>query len=148
MDQVIETRRALAAKYAAKYSLSTELVCAVIEQESSWCQWSYRYEPGFYNHYILPLNLEEQVGRFRATSWGLMQIMGQTAREFGFIGQFMSELCDPDVGLDFGCKKLKKCIDDSGGDEALGLLKWNGGSNTEYPQQVLNRKARYTIQGG
>jgi soluble lytic murein transglycosylase-like protein len=143
MDAVIETRRALAAKYAAKYGISTELVCAVIEQESGWCQWAYRYEPKFYDHYILPLQVSEQVGRFRATSWGLMQLMGQTAREFGFLGQFMCELCDPDVGLDYGCKKLKQCLDDAGGDEAKALLKWNGGSNLDYPHQVLARKAKY-----
>jgi soluble lytic murein transglycosylase-like protein len=143
MDVIIETRRSLAAKYAAKYGLSTELVCAVIEQESGWCQWAYRYEPAFYDRYILPLQLSEQVGRFRATSWGLLQIMGQTAREFGFLGQFMCELCDPDVGLDFGCKKLKKCLDDAGGDEAKALLRWNGGSNLDYPHQVQARKPKY-----
>lgn len=142
-EAVLETRRALAAKYAAKYGLATELVCAVVEQESSWNQWAYRYEPGFYDRYIIPLGLSEPAGRFRATSWGLMQLMGQTAREFGFLGEFFSELCSPDVGLDYGCKKLKKCMDQAGGDETKALLKWNGGSNLDYPKQVIARKDKY-----
>src|SRR4029077_3934853 len=133
----------LAAKYAAKYSLETELVCAVIEQESSWNPWAYRYEPAFYDHCITPLNLTEQTGRFRATSWGLMQILGQVAREFGYLGEFFSELCDPDTGVDWGCKKLGDCMKHANGDEAAALLRWNGGSNKAYAAQVQARKAKY-----
>jgi soluble lytic murein transglycosylase-like protein len=112
-DAVLATRRALAAKYAAKYGIATELVCAVIEQESGWNNWAIRYEQGFYDHYVAPMNLSDTAGRSRAFSWGLMQLMGEVAREFGFMGQFLSELCDPDTGVDWGCKKLKKCLDDA-----------------------------------
>lgn len=35
-------------------------------------------------------------------SWGLMQVMGAVAREYGFKGTFLSELCDPHVGLKYG----------------------------------------------
>jgi soluble lytic murein transglycosylase-like protein len=139
----MDSRRALAAKFAAKYNLTTELVCAVIEQESDWNPWAYRYEPAFYDRYIIPLGLSEQAGRFRATSWGLMQIMGQVAREFGFLGPFFSELCNPDTGVDFGCKKLARCMFLAKGDETQALLKWNGGGAADYPKQVLARKDKY-----
>jgi soluble lytic murein transglycosylase-like protein len=118
------------------------LLAALVEQESSWNPWAYRYEPAFYNHYILPLNLSEQTGRFRATSWGLGQIMGQTARELGFVGEFFSELCDPDTGLDFAAKKLKACLIKHDGERSA-LEAYNGGSNPTYADQVLSRKEKY-----
>ena len=144
MDPVLETRRALAAKYAAKYGLETELVCALAEQESSWNPWTYRYEPAFYDKYIIPLGLSEGVGRFRATSWGLCQVMGQTARELGFVGEFMSELCNPEVGMEYGCRKLRKCFDKHS-DEHAALQAYNGGSNLKYADEVIARKAKYAV---
>jgi len=44
------------------------------------------------------------------TSWGLMQIMGGTARERGFCG-WLTELCDPVVNLEWGCKHLRWMLD-------------------------------------
>lgn len=140
----IAARKAMAAKWATKYGIDVAMVCAVIEQESNWNQWAMRYEPGFFDHYIKPmtgLTATEQIAR--ATSYGLMQVMGETAREFGFSGPFISQLCDPDTGIDFGCRKLQKCFSNHGADEN-GLLSYNGGSNPQYGQQVLARVANYT----
>ena len=39
-------------------------------------------------------------------SWGPMQIMGATARWLGFKGTFLSELIEPEVGIEYGCKYL------------------------------------------
>lgn len=146
-DPVLSTRRALAAKYAAKYGLATELVAAVIEQESGWNNWAIRYEQGFYDRYVGPLNLSDTAGRSRAFSWGLMQLMGEVAREIGFTGQFLSELCDPDTGVDWGCKKLKACMDKHVGNEAAALAAYNGGSNLSYAPQVIARKEKYKCTG-
>ncbi|MGA8268053.1 MAG: lytic transglycosylase domain-containing protein, partial [Candidatus Acidiferrales bacterium] len=79
----------------------------------------------------------------RAISWGLMQVMGQTARERGFAGKFLSELCDPATGLDAGCDLFahKLAIVEGKIERALAL--WNGGANPEYPTQVLARVASY-----
>jgi soluble lytic murein transglycosylase-like protein len=140
----IEARKALVAKWAAKYGLEIEMVCAVCEQESSWNYWAMRYEPAFFDHYIKPmtgLTATEQIGR--ATSYGLMQVMGQTAREFGFAGRFICELCDPDTGVDFGCRKLQKCFSIHGPDES-GLLSYNGGGNPDYGKEVLARVVNYS----
>lgn len=143
MDEVLATRRALAAKYGAKYGISTELICAVVEQESNWNPWATRPEEGFYYRYVVPLGLTWGVSIQRSISYGLLQLMGQVAREFGFTGEFLTELCNPDVGLDYGCKKLKKCLDDAGGDETKALLRWNGGGAPGYAAQVLARKEKY-----
>ena len=128
--------------YARLHDLDGALVCAVIEQESNWVQWAIRYEPAFQKRYVEPLNLGPTETVARSISWGLMQLMGQSAREMGFNAK-MASLCDPDNGLEWGCKHLKAKMDAHGGDVHAGLLAWNGGGNAAYPEQVLEKKAHY-----
>ena len=47
------------------------------------------------------------------TSWGLMQVMGTVARELGHRG-WLSELCEPERGIYYGCLHLKKLMDRHG----------------------------------
>lgn len=39
-------------------------------------------------------------------SFGLLQVMGAVAREHGFRGEFLTELTQPAIGLEYGCKHL------------------------------------------
>jgi soluble lytic murein transglycosylase-like protein len=137
----------LARKAAASQSLDPALVCAVIEQESSWNPWAIRYEPAFFVRYIAPLYTNNKVtaseAYARGFSWGLMQVMGQVARETGFDAPFLSSLCDPEQGLAVGCKVLRRKFDANAGDTTRALLAWNGGGNAAYPAQVLARRAHY-----
>ena len=142
----LAARKALAAKYAAKHGLDTALICAVIEQESSWDPFAVRFEPAFEARYIKPAipNMPTTLEMTKAMSFGLMQLMGETAIEFGWKGKFLTELCDPHTGVDFGCAKLRHCLDISAmGGETTALLIYNGGSNLLYPSQVLARKPTY-----
>ncbi|HXJ04396.1 MAG TPA: lytic transglycosylase domain-containing protein [Candidatus Acidoferrum sp.] len=138
---------ALARKAAAAQSLDPALVCAVIEQESSWNPWAMRYEPAFFAKYVAHLYTNNKVtaseAYARGFSWGLMQIMGQVAREMGFDATFLSALCDPEQGLPIGCKLLRKKLDAMDGDTTRGLLAWNGGGNPAYPALVLARRAHF-----
>jgi len=138
---------ALAHKTAAAQSLDPALVCAVVEQESGWNPWAIRYEPAFFAKYVAPLYTNNKITATeawaRGFSWGLMQVMGQVAREFGFDASFLSALCDPEQGLTIGCKVLRKKLDSARGDLTQGLLAWNGGGNPTYAAQVLARKARF-----
>lgn len=103
---------------AVAYGLPVALVFAIVQVESSGNPWASRYEEGFFWRYVegrghtvwngCSRDTEE---RHRATSWGLMQIMGQTARERGFSGPFLTELCDPSMGLQMGCLHLTHLID-------------------------------------
>ena len=82
---------ALAQRAAEAHALWPELVCAIVEQESAWNPWALRYEPAFYERYIAPQIARGAIpdvteSRARAFSWGLMQVMGQVAREHGFVG--------------------------------------------------------------
>lgn len=138
---------ALARKSAAAQNLDAPLVCAVIEQESSWNPWSMRYEPAFFARYVAPLYTNNKISASeayaRGFSWGLMQVMGQVAREAGFDAPFLSALCDPGQGLAIGCMVLRKKLDAMAGDLTRGLQAWNGGGNPAYASQVLARRAHY-----
>lgn len=138
-----DARLALAKKWAAKYGLDPLIVCAVIEQESAWNPWAMRYEPGFFARYIDPMKLSDATeAQARSTSFGLMQTMGQVAREKGFQGRFLTQLCDPDAGVEMGCRKLQECFAVHG-DPETSLLAYNGGGNPDYGKQVLARVAHY-----
>ena len=133
---------ALAKQIAGQYSLDPALVCAVIEQESSWNTWAIRFEPAFYEHYIQPMNLPPTEAYARSFSWGLMQVMGQTAREMLFRGDLAS-LCDPQTGIDIGCKVLASKLRMGGENLALGLEHYNGGANPGYAAAVMARMSHY-----
>jgi len=109
---------------AQEYGLDPALICALCEVESGRVPWAVRYESGYewlfgrieddfpgiikFKH-SYPGSLSTEV-QMQKTSWGLMQIMGATARERGF-RSWLTELCDPQVNLEWGCKHLRWMID-------------------------------------
>ena len=110
MQEIIE-------KFAKKYDIPKELLEAIIEVESNEDTWAIRYEdhyrwlfrPNYYaSQNIISLDTEKEAQK---TSWGLMQIMGAVARERGFKGRYLSELCKPELGIKYGSKHLKLYYD-------------------------------------
>jgi soluble lytic murein transglycosylase-like protein len=98
---------------AAAHGLPFVLVHAIVQVESGGNPWAVRYEPAFFSRYVAdrghrvwPGCSRDTEERLRACSFGLMQLMGQTARERGFDGPFLSTLCDAFTGLDYGCRHL------------------------------------------
>lgn len=92
-----------------------ELVQALIDIESSGNPYAIRFEPHFYkellNKSIQTFSSDCTVDTervMRATSWGLMQIMGETARNLGFDNKFLSELIEPGINLKYGCLYLAR----------------------------------------
>jgi soluble lytic murein transglycosylase-like protein len=134
---------ALARAIATQHALDPALVCAVVEQESSWEPHAIRYEPEFRTRYVAPLGLPPTEEIARSISWGLMQVMGQVAREHGFDGLFLSSLCDPPTGLNAGCAVLAAKLTAAAGDIQRALALWNGGSNLRYVTAVLGRFSKY-----
>jgi len=150
---------ALASAAAAQHALDPALICAIVEQESAWDPHAIRYEPAFRTRYVAPLGLPPTEEVARSISWGLMQVMGQVAREHGFTAKSLAALCDPATGLAIGCAvfaaKLRASTNDAASavnnsdaasvaanvERALEL--WNGGANTSYAAQVLARVAHY-----
>lgn len=127
---------------AKSHGLNDSLICSIVEQESGWHPDATRYEPAFYEHYIIPLHLPEDVGKQRATSYGLMQTMLQSVVEIGYTGDGPS-LYDAATNVDWGCKLFAKKLIRANGDNHLALLYWNGGGNPLYPSQVMDRFPRY-----
>lgn len=68
---------------------------------------------------------QEWIGQ--AMSWGLMQIMGALARELGFRGPYLSELCRVDVNLRLGCLHVGHLLRWANGDERKAIGAYNAG---------------------
>ena len=139
---------ALAHRAAATYGLWPELACAIVEQESSWNPWALRFEPAFYEKYVAPQVARGAVAdvteaRARAFSWGLMQVMGQVAREHGFNEASLAALCDPAAALEIGCRVFAAKLAAADGNVTRALLLWNGAGNRDYPAEVMARVDHY-----
>jgi len=134
---------ALAKSIATQFGIDPILVCAVVEQESGWNTWAIRAEPAFDAKYVQPLHKTPTEEWARSISWGLMQLMGQSACEHGYTGD-IPQLCDPTFGLVWGCTHLKVKLAAFGGDFTKALLAWNGGGNSNYPAEVLARIKNYS----
>lgn len=117
---------------ARKHQLPVELVQAMVGIESSGDTWAWNPEPKFCwfwdarrDQPFRPLRAFESADESppqdfnclagdrdqewwaQQASWGLLQIMGATARQMGCREHFLTALCDPEVGLEFGCRYLK-----------------------------------------
>jgi soluble lytic murein transglycosylase-like protein len=158
---------ALARSTAEAHQLDAALVCAICEQESAWNPWAIRYEPAFFAHYVAPQLSAGQISsteaQARAFSWGLMQVMGQVAREHNFgpalnpqsslpprmhspngtVGASLAQLCDPACGLEIGCTVFAAKLSAARGDATRALQLWNGGGNPNYAAEVLARVGKY-----
>jgi len=113
-------------------SLDPLLVASFICVESSGNPWAWNPEPPYRYMWDLkrkrpfrPLTVDERASERppadfpgmpgadpdaewwgQQTSWGLMQVMGAVARERGFTGTFLTELCDPAKNVWIGCRHL------------------------------------------
>lgn len=136
---------------ATDFGLDPKLVEAVMRVESGCDQYAVRFEPQF--KYILNPEHYAKINRItiltetmlQKMSIGLLQCMGAVARELGHEASLL-ELTEVDVGLYFGCMKLKQCLD-KWKDEKLALSAYNAGSpryvngilvNQEYINRVLS----------
>lgn len=138
----LEEKIALAKQTAADAGVNASLFCAVIEQESGWDNWQIRMERGFEAKYVDPLKLPDTETIARSMSWGLGQVMGETARELGYKGP-LAQLCECETGLYWSAVKLRRCLLNADWGVEQALSAYNGGSNPAYPAEVLARQAQY-----
>ena len=96
---------------ALRNGIEPEWVAAFVQAESSGNTHAVRFEPGWkYFH-----NIGMHAKRLKITddsekaqqqfSWGLLQVMGSVAREWGY-PDMLHTLSDPKRGLEFGCRHL------------------------------------------
>lgn len=112
---------------ADTYELPLALVYSIIWQESVGEVAAYRFEPAFHQRIVeiprrlmsghtpnigtLPTLASEKI--LRASSFGLMQILGETARSIlQWKGQYLTELLEPGLNIELGCKLLRKLYGD------------------------------------
>ena len=156
---------AAAAAAAQQNGLDPKVVHALIAQESSWNPWAWNPEPRYRFLWNVRTNQpfrkqtpeeiaseippadfpflmgdRDQEWWAQQASWGLMQIMGATARECGFRGGYLPMLLDPLVNLRYGCLYLRRKLNQAGNIREA-LLNWNGGGDPAYPEKVLGRLA-------
>lgn len=146
---------------AYKHDLNRALLAAVVEQESGGNPWAMRYEDRY--RWLWPsedgVSAPQGVSHLtevvqQKTSWGLMQVMGAVARERGCKLLFLSALCEPKVGLEYGCLHLNwikrhKAVSDN----RSMLAAYNAGnplslSGLTYADSVLRRMATWEANDG
>lgn len=158
-----------------KQALPVELVRAVVQVESGGDAWAWNPEPRY--AYLWDVKKNQPFRRLstaeaasgvpprdfpalagdrdqewwgQRASWGLMQIMGAVAREQGFSGPYLTELCQPVTGIDYACRHLgslaRRCAKRGYGwyeicaayNGGMGAVKAKGTvSNPAYPDKVL-----------
>lgn len=102
----------LARDAAIRHQLDPNWVFAIIQTESAGLpaamryetSWKYLTRPDFYAHRLkITLETETQLQKF---SYGLMQVMGSVAREYGYADS-LALLVEPFRALEYGCRHLK-----------------------------------------
>lgn len=150
---------------AKRYRLDPSLVAAVCMIESNGNTWATRVEferlddgnwRSRWRWWLNPIVFARKVGSSittervsQATSFGLMQVMGAVAREHGYNG-WLTGLCDPSTGIEYGCMHLRKKIDTWGSTEN-GVEAYNAGRpgrivGIQYRQKVYRKLEE--IKGG
>lgn len=95
--------------------LDPDLVIAIAETESYFDELACRFEANW--KYLVNVEgfargarISQDTERIlQMCSWGFMQVMGSVARELGWKGNLL-ELTRPELGVKFGCLKLKELM--------------------------------------
>lgn len=142
---------------AKNHGVDASLVLSILWQESSGNPTAMREEPRFiwfFSPVLGPLRnarltveqnrakaltlLGKEEFAFQSWSHGLMQVMGSVAREFGYEGT-AQPFYNPQTNISYGCRYLAVCLRRANGDLRRGLLRWNGGGNQQYDDEVLEK---------
>lgn len=127
---------------ALAHGLDFSVLAGLVAQESAGLQYAQRYEPLYSWTYNDPkmspaIMSWDTFQNGQKVSYGLCQIMGGVALEYGWRG-WWGELFGVETNLDLGATHLAKKIKQAGGELRKGLLRYNGGGNPHYPDHVLS----------
>ncbi len=146
---------------AIEHALPPSLIAAVIQEESEFNAWATRAEPRYMRsrivrrsatrfaraHRLGPTAFTELADRSR--SYGLMQIMGETAREQGFDRPFLAELYIPANAISHGAMLLKRLLLRYHNDTLSAISAYNQGTarrTTHGPKRGVFENARYVYR--
>lgn len=145
---------------ARRYRLPAALIAGVIQQESVWEPWAERTEPAYLrkpsirraartwsaDHNGIP-SYQTELGD-RSRSMGLMQPMGELAREQGFADRYLSALFVPANSIDQGAKLLKKLLVKYHNDTLAAISAYNQGNARKRHGTFANARYVYRVQVG
>lgn len=149
-SKLIEPWRERISNAAGKADIDPYLLAGIVVQESGGEQYAQRVERGFWSRYLDGIRrwVQESPSRYDdkwaaypdiyASSYGLCQIMLQTAAEHGFVYHYPGQLFDPDENLRVACKILSRLRVQKHGDTRAMLLAYNGGGDPTYPDRISN----------
>lgn len=143
-------------RQALAHDLRPDIVMCVVIQETKGDTFSWRWEEAFYDRRLkdkdrstlsgwvpppgtLPSIVDECLQR--SCSYGLMQVLGDTARWCAKVtSPYLTVLCDPERGVDVGCRVLSFYLGQADGDYRKALKGYNG--SFTYADEVLGRVQR------
>lgn len=159
----------LVAAIAEPHGLDTDLVLAVVAQESSGRPGAWNPEPHYRWFWDISANspfrvvTDSEVASQRPpddfdgddaewwgqqSSWGLLQVMGAVARERGFAAVDLPDLCVPWIGIRYGIAQLVHLRKRFGSGDDM-LATYNGGpgakgGNRDYVAAIHRRLKELT----
>lgn len=98
-------------RVAKRHGLDPEWVAAIVQKESAAVKDRVRYEKNWKYWHNIPIHArrigitEESERQMQMFSWGIMQVMGSVARQWGF-SEGLQNLSDWEKNLEYGCKHL------------------------------------------
>ena len=115
---------------AQEFDVRGDILYAQVLQESNADTFAFRYEKPYFERYIRGRKNTRAAlygfGPLAACSYGLLQIMLETALEMGFTGT-PEKLFVPSIGLTWGVRYFRRLLDKYGGDYERALAAYNGG---------------------
>lgn len=146
-------------RLAPQYNLDPRIVACIVLQESNTDTFANRFEQHIFNRLAplqrgqlsgwrpgpgaVPSLITEKINR--ACSWGLMQVLGETARWLCRVANpYLTCLADPEMGIDCGCRVLEFYMRREKGDLNKALACYNAGVATSeagkaYAAKIMNR---------
>lgn len=135
-------------RVATTYGLPADVLEGQVIAESHGDPDALRYEPAFYDHYLRGKSPDivkaHQYRSLAACSFGLLQVMLETAYEDGFDGR-PEDLFDPMIGLAWGAKHLRQLLDWADGDLVRALAAYNGGKKGNGVRPFRNQAYANTV---
>ena len=142
------------------HQLRPDIVMCIILQESQCDPFAWRHEEAWYERNMshqtreslsgwtprqteLPSLYDEKLQR--SCSFGLMQVLGDTARWCAKANYpFLTALCDPEIGVEVGCRILSYYLGLHKDDYQKAVAAYNAGdpnssAGKAYAQKIFNR---------
>jgi hypothetical protein len=139
-------------------NIPISLLAAFIQEESLWDAYAYRTEPHYLKKKKVIAEARAWSRRYkgspsfqselwaRSTSFGLMQPMGQVAREQRFDKRYLTELIRPFNSIDEGAKHLLSKLKRYPGDTLSAISAYNQGNNRMKDGMYENYKYVYRVR--